>query len=133
MEITTEIIAIERAALDRWGRGDPQGYLETYADEVTYFDPVAATRIDGLDAMKAYYAPFAGLIRVARYDMISRLVQHFGPIAVLSFQLISYGDNDIVLARWNSTAVYRLTDAVWKTVHTHWSYIQPDLKQPVLE
>ena len=60
MEITTEIIAIERAALDRWGRGDPQGYLETYADEVTYFDPVAATRIDGLDAMKAYYAPFAG-------------------------------------------------------------------------
>jgi len=53
MEITTEIVALERAALDRWGKGDPQGYLETYADEVTYFDPVAATRIDGLEAMTA--------------------------------------------------------------------------------
>ena len=30
------IIAIERASLDRWGKGDPQGYLESYAPEVTY-------------------------------------------------------------------------------------------------
>jgi ketosteroid isomerase-like protein len=131
MEITTEIIGIERAALDRWGKGDPQGYLETYADEVTYFDPVSPTRIDGLDAMKAYYAPIAGMIQVARYDMIGALVQQFGPIAVLSFQLISYGDNEIVLTRWNSTAVYRQTETGWKTVHTHWSYIQPEPKKPI--
>jgi hypothetical protein len=29
------IIAAERAALDRWGKGDPQGYLDTYAPEIT--------------------------------------------------------------------------------------------------
>lgn len=33
------IIALERAALDRWGKGDPKGFLETYAPDVTYFDP----------------------------------------------------------------------------------------------
>ena len=33
-----QIIATERAALDRWGRGDPQGFLEIMAPEVTYFD-----------------------------------------------------------------------------------------------
>jgi hypothetical protein len=35
------IIALERGALDRWGRSDPQGYLALYAREVTYFDPCA--------------------------------------------------------------------------------------------
>lgn len=33
-----EVIALERAALDRWGKGDPKGFLEIYAPEVTYFD-----------------------------------------------------------------------------------------------
>ena len=32
------IIALERAGLDRYGNGDPKGYLETYAPEITYFD-----------------------------------------------------------------------------------------------
>jgi ketosteroid isomerase-like protein len=133
MEFTTEIVALERAALDRWGKGDPEGYLETYAGDVTYFDPVAPTRVDGLDAMKAYYAPITGMIKVARYDMIGTLVQRYGEVAVLSFQLISCGINDIVLARWNATSVYRQTESGWKIVHAHWSYIQPELKQPVLE
>jgi hypothetical protein len=29
------IIAMERAALDRWGKGDPQGYVEIMAPDVT--------------------------------------------------------------------------------------------------
>jgi hypothetical protein len=29
------IIAMERAALDRWGVGDPHGYLEIMAPEVS--------------------------------------------------------------------------------------------------
>jgi ketosteroid isomerase-like protein len=125
MEITTEIIALERAALDRWGKGDPQGYIETYAGDITYFDPVAATRIDGLDAMQAWYAPIAGKVKIARYDMIGAKVQRYGEIAVLSYQLINYGDNDILLNRWNTTAVYRRTDAGWKVVHSHFSCTQP--------
>jgi ketosteroid isomerase-like protein len=133
MEIATEIIALERAALDRWGKGDPQGCLETYTSDITYFDPVSPTRIDGLDAMKAWYAPIAGKVAIARYDMIGALVQRFGEIAVLSYQLINYGTNDQVLTRWNSTAVYRLTEAGWKIAHSHFSYTQPELKQPVLE
>jgi hypothetical protein len=30
-----EIVALELGALDRWGHGDPQGYLEIMAPEVT--------------------------------------------------------------------------------------------------
>jgi hypothetical protein len=34
-----ELIALECSALDRWIRLDPQGYLDIFASEVTYFDP----------------------------------------------------------------------------------------------
>src|SRR5436189_4106612 len=84
------IIALERGALDRWGKGDPQGYLEIYAPELTYFDPLQEKRIDGLDAMKEMIAPYTGKIRVDRFDMIDPKVQHHGDIAVLTFNLLSH-------------------------------------------
>jgi hypothetical protein len=34
-----KIITMEKAALDRWGKGDPQGYLEIMDADLTYFDP----------------------------------------------------------------------------------------------
>ena len=57
-----DVEAMERAALDRWGKGDPQGYLNIMADEVTYFDPVQETRVDGIDAMRQMLAPITGRI-----------------------------------------------------------------------
>ena len=40
-----EFIALTRAALDRWGKGDIQGLLDLYAPDVTYFDPVQKSLI----------------------------------------------------------------------------------------
>ena len=54
------IIATERAALDRWGAGDPYGYLEIMAPEVTSFDPVQERRVDGLPATTALLVSWTG-------------------------------------------------------------------------
>src|SRR6187401_1046214 len=81
---TEKIVALEKAALDRWGKGDPQGYLETYAPEITYFDPAREKRADGIQAMKEYLTPLTGKIRVDRYEMIDTKVQRLGDAAVLS-------------------------------------------------
>jgi uncharacterized protein (TIGR02246 family) len=127
-----EIIAIERAALDRWGRGDPSGFLETYAPEVTYFGAVTEQRIDGLDAMKAWFAPIAGKIKIDRYEMLNPKVQRYGDVAVLSYNIVNYvkqpGGSEKAIQRWNSTAVYRLMDGRWRTIHSHFSYTKPDIK-----
>ena len=48
-----ELVALERSALDKWIRRDPQGYLDLYAPEVSYFDPLSKTRLDGIDAVRA--------------------------------------------------------------------------------
>ena len=131
-DVGSEIIALERGALDRWGRGDPSGYQEIYAPEVTYFDPMQDKRIDGLDAIKVRQAPIKGKVHVDRYDMIDPKVQRQGDIAVLTFNLISYragaDGKETVVGRWNSTEVYCKTGGAWRIIHVHWSYLKPELK-----
>jgi ketosteroid isomerase-like protein len=125
------IIALERAALDRWGNGDPQGYLETYAPDVTYFDPSLERRVDGLGAMKELLIPITGKIKIDHYEMIGPKVQHHGDVAVLSYNLVSYGkrpNGESVVVRWNSTEVYGRIEGKWKIIHSHWSYTKPELK-----
>jgi ketosteroid isomerase-like protein len=132
-----QIVAMERAALDRWGAGDPLGYLEIMATDVTYFDPTQERRVDGLGAMTDLLVPFTGKIRVDRYDMVKPLVQGHGDAAILTFNLVSYrrrpdGTEDAI-SHWNATEGYARIDGYWRIVHSHWSFVQPDLKQPISE
>ena len=130
--MSDEIIALERGALDRWGRGDPRGYLEIMAPEVTYFDPGQDKRVDGLQAMSDLLLPFTGKIRVDRYDMIDPAVQRHGDAAVLTFNLVSYqrgtDGSEHPIVRWNSTETYARVEGQWRIVHSHWSYVRPELK-----
>jgi uncharacterized protein (TIGR02246 family) len=132
-----DIVAMERAALDRWGKGDPEGYLEIMAPEVTYFDPMQEKRLDGLEAMKRMLAPIVGKVSVSRYEMIDPRVQPHGDAALLTFNLISYqkqpDGSEKAVARWNSTEVYANVDGQWRIIHSHWSFIKPVLKDAVTE
>ena len=74
VDIASEVIALERAALDRWGAGDPSGYMEIFDDGVTYFDPLQERRLDG-DETRALMRSVTGRIRVDRYDMQGARVQ----------------------------------------------------------
>ena len=119
-----EIISLERAALDRWGKGDPTGFLEIYAPEVTYFDAGTQRRIDGIVAITDYYRPFTGKIKVQRYEMIGPKIQRHGEVAVLTYNLRSEAvqpDGKQITVRWNSTSVYVRTGQSWKVIHSHWS------------
>lgn len=125
------VIALERAALDRWGKGDPFGYLEIYAPGITYFDPGQERRVDGIEAMTALLAPLKGQIKLDRYEIISPSVYHSGDVAILSFNLVTYGrrgDGAASMTRWNTTAAYALIDGQWKIVHHHFSIAKPDAK-----
>ena len=128
-----EIIALERGALDRWGKGDPGGFFDLMAAEQTYFDPMTDKRIDGQDSLKKYIAPFTGKISIERVEMIDPKVQRAGDLAVLTFNLIDYGaqvaGGPKTTARWNSTEVYRRINGSWKIVHSHWSYVKPDINE----
>jgi ketosteroid isomerase-like protein len=120
----TAIVSLERGALDRWGTGDPKGFLEIYGPEITYFDVATERRIDGHAAMEKYLLPLTGKIKVSSYEMIGTKVQRQGDVAVLTYNLRSEAvkpDGKPVTVRWNSTSVYARTAGAWKVVHSHWS------------
>lgn len=122
--VADAVVSLERGALDRWGKGDPNGFLEIYAPEVTYFDAGVERRIDGHAAMKEYLLPLTGKIKVSSYEMIGTKVQQHGDIAVLTYNLRSEAvkpDGKPVTVAWNSTSVFARSAAGWKVVHSHWS------------
>jgi hypothetical protein len=116
-----EIVALEEAALRRWCRGDPGGFLELSAPDVVYFDPFLERRLDGLPALTAYYEALRGKISAERFELLHPRVQRAGGAAVLTFNFASYGADGAV-HRWNCTEVYRLDPAGWRIIQTHWSW-----------
>jgi ketosteroid isomerase-like protein len=120
--ITEKIISMEKAALGKWGNGDPSGFLEISAPDVVYFDPYIPNRIDGLDSLKEYYQPIWGKIIFDRFELINPNVQVHGDMAVLTFNYISYKGKES--DRWNCTEVYRRAKNEWKIIQSHWSYTE---------
>lgn len=133
--LSEEIIALERAALDRWITFDPQGYLALSAPEVTYFDPYRDKRVDGLQDLTAQLEPIKrlkGTIMEPRYEMIDPKVQQYGAGVLLTFNLTNYGKVsggfESALAHWNASEMYVRVGKTWRIAHSHWSYTRPDLK-----
>ena len=126
--VANQVIALERFALDRWGRGDPSGFLQIYAPEITYFDTATERRLDGHAAMAEYVRPLTGRINIPRYEMIGPRVQRRGDVAVLTYNLRSEAiqpDGRQVTVRWNSTSVYARSRRQWRMIHSHWSLTAP--------
>jgi ketosteroid isomerase-like protein len=119
-ELTQKLINMENAALDRWNNGDPTGFLEISADDVTYFDSATEQRVDGIINLTKLYEERRGTVKVDKDEMINPIVNSTNEMAVLSFNLISHiGENK---KKWNCSEVYRLQqNGDWKIVQTHWS------------
>ena len=126
--VAEQIIGLERAALDRWGKGDPSGFLEICAPDVVYFDPFLQRRLDGLAELTAHYEGIRGKIQIDRYELLNPVVQAVERpsqqgderLAVLTFNYLSWGNEGE--SRWNCTEVYRNDPSGWRIIQTHWSY-----------
>lgn len=118
--LSSTIIAMEKAALTRWNHGDPSGYLEICADGITYFDPGSPARVDGYPVLKKLYDPLTGKLHSDRFELLNPKVQLYGKTGILTYNLITYSGGKVT-SRWNSTEVYAKMDGSWKIVHSHWS------------
>jgi len=117
---THPVVGLEREALQRWCKGDPDGFLDLCAPDVVYFDPFVKERLDGLGKLTAYYNSIRGKVFAGQYEMIDPCVQEIGDAAVLTFRFNSSSSEGQM--RWNCTEVYRCASADWRIVQTHWSF-----------
>lgn len=123
-----ELMALESAAMERWRKGDPWGFIAISAPEVTYFDTGTPQRINGREALSAEYAKREGKIYYDVMDFINPMVRVVGDMAVLSYRFLSTwlkADGSIShRTPWNCSEVYVRTDGQWRIVHNHWSFIR---------
>ena len=123
-DLATTIITMEKEMMDKWSTGNSSGCLYIIADDITYFDPYQAKRLDGFENLKKLYDGINGTFRIDRYEMIDPVVQTDGEMAVLSYNLITHSDGDST--QWNVTQVYRQQpDKQWKVIHGHFSNVRP--------
>jgi ketosteroid isomerase-like protein len=109
---------------DRWAAGDPLVYIENAADDVTWFDDIAAqTRIDGLDELRNYLSSFVGKITPYTYELGNPKVQVYGDVAISTFHC-NPTINGEPQTSWKATEVYRLINGKWLLEHAHWSVVK---------
>lgn len=122
-----EVLKLETLAMDRWRKGDPWGFIELSAPDVTYFDTGTPQRINGREALRAEYAKREGKISYDVMDFVDPRVQVCGEVAVLTYRFLSTWlnpDQSISHRKpWNCTEVFAQMAGQWKIIHTHWSFI----------
>ena len=122
-----EIMRLEKGALERRRKGDPQGGLDISAPDITYFDPDTPARLNGFGELKKEYDKIAGKVHYDVMEFVNPRLRVFDDSAVLFYQFFSTTLNPDGTIRsrtpWNCTEVYARTAGGWKIVHSHWSYI----------
>ena len=118
-DVAATILALERAALDRWIDGDPGGFIDLAAEDIAYFDPFQPKRVDGREAFVRLMESIRGQVRADRYELTGPVVKASGDLALLTFNFQSQPDGPA--SRWNATECYRRDVQGWRLVHQHWS------------
>jgi ketosteroid isomerase-like protein len=126
--ILGELMRLESAAMDRWRKGDPWGFVELYTPHVTYFDTGTPQRINGREALSAEYKLRVGKIFYEVMDFIKPWVLVSGDLAVLFYRFLStrLNPDGSVASRvpWNCSEIYVRLEGSWKIIHNHWSFIR---------
>ncbi|MBU7019264.1 MAG: DUF4440 domain-containing protein [Theionarchaea archaeon] len=126
-----EVMALESAAMERWRKGDPWGFTDISAPDVTYFDTGTPQRLNGLDSLKTEYAKREGKIHYDVMEFIDPGIQVQGDLGVLMYRFFStHLNSDGSISRrtpWNCTEVFVRIEGKWSIIHTHWSYIKGEM------
>ena len=127
--ITETILSLELAINERWNKGDVEGALEMYSEDVTYFDPRTEVRLSGRKAVDIYFRQFfEGKLNILRNEFPNPqvIVSDGGDLAVLHYNLLNLVPDgqggEKQGTAWDSTQVHRLVDAQWRAVHVNWSF-----------
>lgn len=118
-----KIVDLEKTAMDRWGKGDPTGFLEISSDDVTYFDPFLEKKLTGKQGLTELYETIKGQVFIDNYEMLNLSVQESGNVFILTYNFVSYFGSNV--NKWNCTEVFTENEEELKIIHTHWSFTKP--------
>lgn len=123
--LAEHIIGLERAALDKWFKGDTSGYEQLWSKRsFTYFDGVVTQRIEDHDTIAAFLKTIDGKLFAESYDFRLPRVQFGQDMAVLTYQL--FAKTSLIDMQYNCIEVFqREADNSWHVIHSTWSFLRP--------
>ena len=114
-----EVLALERASMDGWLKGDSGPMLAAADPDITLFHVMTDQRLEGIAAVKELYSPYAGRPLFDSYQIENPKVQAGSDMAILTYRLVTH--NGDVVRKWNATEVYQEKKAGWRVIHSHFS------------
>ena len=123
--LAQQIIDLEKAALDKWFKGDSAGYRELWSKgNFSYFDCVNDQRIDSHEEISAFVkAVVDNKLFADSYEFSNPRVQICGDTAILTYQLHAY--TSLIDMHYNCIEVYHKEENKWHVIHSTWSFIRP--------
>jgi len=111
-------------ANDRWAEGDPMGFVDVAADDITWMDDLgAATPVVGKEAVTAYLESFKGQVPPHQHELSDNLFQNYGDIVIVTYRYRGTFEN-VPQDPWKVTSVYRYADGDWLSVHENWTVVK---------
>lgn len=91
-EIAEIVMDIERANNERWNQGDCYGYLDSYSDDISYFDPITAKLLVGKEVVEKHILTHYKNPNIIRSEYIDPnvAISEAGDLAVLSYNLRNF-------------------------------------------
>ncbi|MEU5155398.1 SgcJ/EcaC family oxidoreductase [Glycomyces sp. NPDC021274] len=111
----------------RWSSGDPTGYMDALAEDVTYFDPLTEYVVVGRGAVREHFKRIhtgpAGITRQEYSNEIARALSDSEVLLVFNFTTYRQDDNgeEQEFLTWNMSLIFRKTDGEWLLTHGHLS------------
>ncbi len=127
-QLAEHLIALEKAALDKWFKGDTSGYRQLWSKKnFSYFDGVKDRRVDRHADICEALSPMEGKLFADSYDFCYPRVQFGGDMAVLTYQLYAktqlFGKSFDM--RYNCIEVFQKEEDDWRVIHSTWCFIKP--------
>jgi hypothetical protein len=109
---------------ERWASGDPMGYIECAADDISWMDDLAAFKpVVGKDALTAYLEGFKGKIPPHKHELQEKMFQFYEDIVVVTYRYQGVFDT-VAAPPWKVSSVYRYVDDDWLSVHENWTLVE---------
>ncbi|RFB88842.1 DUF4440 domain-containing protein [Rhizobium leguminosarum bv. trifolii] len=122
--LADHLIGLEKAALDKWFKGDTSGYETLWSTRsFTYFDAVVTERVDDHETIKKFLDSIRGKLFAESFEFRSPRVQAVKDMAVLTYQLFS--KTNLIDMEYNVVEVFQKEGNEWRVIHSTWSFIRP--------
>jgi hypothetical protein len=116
---------IEMAA-EKWSTGDPMGYVEVAAPDITWSDDLAApVPISTKEALKVYLEGFRGQIPPHKFELSEFTYQFYEDIIIVTYHYQGTFD-EVKAPPWKVTSVYRFENGDWLSVHENWTNVKTE-------